>query len=214
MSFILSTQMDEYIEERTTPQIPVLQELDRETHIEFHLPQMLSGTVQGRFLEMVSKMMRPMRILEIGTFTGYSAICLALGLAEGGKLITIDINEELEDTVLKYIERAGMSDKIEFLIGQAKEIIPSLEGEFDMVFIDADKLNYHAYYDLVFHKLKMGGFILADNVLWGGKVVEGCADKDTRALIAFSDKVHNDDRVENVMLSIRDGIMMARKIKD
>jgi len=214
MSFILSTQMDEYIEERTTPQIPVLQELDRETHIEFHLPQMLSGTVQGRFLEMVSKMMRPMRILEIGTFTGYSAICLALGLADGGKLTTIDINEELEDTVLKYIERAGMSDKIEFLVGEAKEIIPGLEGGFDMVFIDADKLNYHTYYDLVFPKLKMGGFILADNVLWGGKVVDGGTDKDTRALIAFSDKVHNDDRVENVMLSIRDGIMMARKIKD
>jgi len=214
MGFILSEKLDQYVEEYTTPQSAVLYELERETHLGFNLPQMLSGTVQGRFLQMISHMMQPTRVLEIGTFTGYSSICLAAGLREGGKVTTIDVNEELETTVRKYIRKAGMDNRIDFMIGAAADIIQELDAEFDLVFIDADKSNYSNYFDLVLPKVRMGGYILADNVLWGGKVVEDNPNKDTRALIAYSEKVQNDDRVENVMVSIRDGIMMARKIKE
>ncbi|MCB0502495.1 MAG: O-methyltransferase [Bacteroidetes bacterium] len=214
MGFIISKELDQFIEDNTTPQDEVLKALDRATHLHFMMPQMISGTVQGKFLEMLSCMAKPERILEIGTFTGYSTICFAKGLSENGKIITIDVNEELEDTARAYFEKAGLTNKIDFRIGNAMEIIPALDEVFDMVFIDADKINYTNYYDLVFPKLKVGGFILADNVLWSGKVVEDKKDKDTQALIDFSMKVQNDNRVENVMLSVRDGILLARKIKN
>jgi len=172
---------------------------------------MLSGKVQGQFLQMISKMLRPQKILEIGTFTGYSALCLAQGLTENGKLFTIDINEELEDLVRAHIEQAGFQNKIIQLIGNAVEEIPKLNETFDLVFIDADKQNYSLYYDLVFDKVRSGGFIFADNVLWSGKIIEEKKDKDTQKLADFNDKVQQDNRVENVIVSIRDGIMMIQK---
>ena len=214
MGFILSEEIDQYIEEHTTPQEMLLSDLDRQTHLHFTLPQMISGTVQGKFLEMISFMLQPRRILEIGTFTGYSAICLAKGLVEDGQLTTIDVNEELEETILKYFADSGLGSKIDFRLGNAMNIVPELEEIFDLVFIDADKVNYSNYYDLVFSKLRVGGYILADNVLWSGKVLDVKKDKDTQALMDYSDKVQNDNRVENVLLSIRDGIMIARKIKN
>lgn len=214
MGFIIPKKLDQFIEENTTPQDEVLQSLDRATNLHFMMPQMISGTVQGKFLEMVSCMLQPERILEIGTFTGYSTICFAKGLPENGKLITIDVNEELEDTARNHFKKAGVDSKIDFKIGNALEIIPTLNETFDLVFIDADKINYANYYDLVLPKLKIGGFIMADNVLWSGKVVEEKKDKDTAALVDFSKKVQNDERVENVMLSVRDGILLVRKVKD
>jgi predicted O-methyltransferase YrrM len=214
MGFILPQEIEQFVEEHTSPQGGLLSELDRETHLHFTLPQMISGTVQGKFLEMISGMLKPQRILEIGTFTGYSAICLAKGLQPGGKLITIDVNEELQETVQSFISRSGMADRIDFRLGNAMEIVPGLNETFDLVFIDADKENYAHYYDLAFPKVRLGGYILADNVLWGGKVVEARKDKDTQALVDYSAKVQNDSRVENVMVSVRDGIMIAKKIKN
>jgi caffeoyl-CoA O-methyltransferase len=155
-------------------------------------------------------MIRPKVVLEVGTYTGYSALCLVEGLADGGKLITIDINEELEEKVSEYFK--SFRDKIDYRIGGAIDIIPTLDEAFDLVFIDADKDNYSNYFDLVIEKVKPGGFILADNVLWSGKVLDERPDADTRAIISFNQKIHEDKRVENVLLPIRDGIMMIRKL--
>ena len=177
------------------------------------MPRMLSGHFQGRLLSMFSKMVRPQRILEIGTYTGYSAICLAEGLTADGRLITIDINEELEDSVRKYFEQSGFGDRIDFRIGNATTIIPGLHEKFDLVFIDADKENYSRYFDLVIDNVNLNGIILADNVLWSGKVLDEKPDKDTRAILDFNDKVSKDSRVESVLLPVRDGIMMLRKVK-
>jgi caffeoyl-CoA O-methyltransferase len=178
------------------------------------MPRMLSGHLQGQVLKMISHMVRPARILEVGTYTGYSALCLAEGLQEGGKLHTIDINEELEIMVRKFISEAGMEEKIEYHIGNALDIIPTFNETFDLVFIDADKENYSNYYDLVIDKVRKGGFIIADNVLWSGKVLMDRAkmDPDTKAIFDYNDKVMNDDRVENVLFPIRDGLMVARKL--
>jgi predicted O-methyltransferase YrrM len=176
------------------------------------MPRMLSGHLQGRVLSMISKMVRPRTILEIGTYTGYSAICLAEGLTADGLLITIDVNEELEGRVRQYFDEAGMSSKVKYIVGNAATVIPSLEGPFDLVFIDADKENYSRYYDLVIDKVPAGGIILADNVLWSGKVLQAKQDKDTRAIVEFNKKIHQDERVENVLLPIRDGILMIRKL--
>lgn len=214
MGFILSADIDRYVEEHTTPPDALLQALDRETHLHFHMPQMLSGHVQGKFLEMIAHMVRPKHILEIGTFTGYSAICLARGLQPGGRLITIDIDPEIAATVRDFVSKSELADRIDFRLGSALDIIPKLYETFDMVFIDADKINYSAYFDLVIPKVRMGGFILADNVLWSGKVLDEERDKETQALADYSDKLQNDPRVENVLLSVRDGIMLARKISD
>ncbi len=200
-----------YVADHTSSESDLLRGIDRETQAQVMRPRMLSGHLQGRFLSLVSHLIRPEYILEIGTYTGYSAICLAEGLSVTGKLITIDINEELETRVKNYFELAGLTEKIDYRVGDAKKIIPSLNITFDLIFIDADKENYSIYYDLVFDKLKPGGLILADNVLWSGKITDNKPDKDTRALQAFNLKIMNDSRVENLLLPLRDGIMMVRK---
>lgn len=208
----LSEDLQRYIEGHTHGESEILAQINRDTQAHVLKPRMLSGHLQGRVLAMISHMIQPMRILEIGTYTGYSAICLAEGLREGGVLITIDINEELQTRVKRNFSEAGVRDKIDYRIGNALAIIPSLPDDFDLVFMDADKANYSAYFDLVIDKIKLNGFILADNVLWSGKVIDGSRDKDTQAILEFNTKVHTDTRVENVLLPIRDGIMMLRKV--
>lgn len=212
MEFI-PEDIQKYVEEHSGKESELLAKLDRETHQKVLMPRMLSGHLQGRVLSMISYMLRPKRILEIGTYTGYSAICLAEGLAEDGKLITLDKNEEIEEMVRDYFEEAGLSDKIDYRIGDAMSLIPDIEGPFDLVFIDADKKNYLNYFNLVFEKVRIGGFIVADNVLWSGKVVqtEKKIDSDTQAILDFNRSMEEDDRVENVLLPIRDGLMVVRR---
>lgn len=209
---LIPPEIQAYAEKHTTDENEILKKVNRQTHAEVLMPRMLSGHLQGRLLSMISNMTKPKSILEIGTYTGYSALCLAEGLSEGGKLFTIDINEELEDKVRQYFSYAGRSHQIDYRIGDAREIIPSLPGNFDLVFIDADKENYSHYFDLVIDRVNLNGFILADNVLWSGKVLDSKPDKDTRAIIAFNKKVQDDPRVENVLLPVRDGIMVMRKV--
>ena len=211
---LLDPEIQRYVEEHTQAESPILQQLNRETHAKVLMPRMLSGHLQGRVLSMFSRMIQPSYVLEIGTYTGYSAICLAEGLTQGGKVITLDINEELEPLVRRYFEEAGVSNRIDFRIGDALEIIPKLDQKMDLVFIDADKKNYADYFDLVIAKVRKGGYILADNVLWSGKVIQGVESvyKDTQAIQAFNDKVHNDQQVENVLFPIRDGLMVMRKL--
>ncbi|MCU0399196.1 MAG: class I SAM-dependent methyltransferase, partial [Cyclobacteriaceae bacterium] len=183
-------------------------------HANILMPRMLSGHLQGRLLSMISHMIQPKSILEIGTYTGYSAICLAEGLRPGGKLITLDINDELEELVRGFFKQASLTEIIDYRIGNALHIIPTLTDSFDLVFIDADKENYCRYYDLVFKLVPLGGFILADNVLWSGKVLDEKPDKDTKAILAFNEMIQQDSRVENVLLPVRDGIMLVRKVSD
>lgn len=209
---IIHQDLQHYAEQHTTFENELLRRINRNTHAHVLRPRMLSGHLQGRVLSMISNMIRPKRILEIGTYTGYSALCLAEGLSPDGKLITIDINEELEDSVRQYFEEGGMTGKIDYRIGNAVKIIPALKETFDLVFIDADKENYSNYFDLVIGKVRQNGFILADNVLWSGKVLDTKPDKDTKAILDFNRKILEDQRVENVLLPIRDGIMMIRKI--
>jgi len=208
----LPADLEKYVEDHTSGESELLKRITRDTYAKVLMPRMLSGHVQGRFLSMISYSMMPKNILEVGTYTGYSAICLAEGLHPDGKLITIDVNEELESRVRNYFNEAGLSDKIDYRIGNAMHIISTLDTIFDLVFIDADKENYSKYYDLVFDKVRPGGLILADNVLWSGKVTKPKPDKDTRALLEFNQKVMDDLRVENLLLPLRDGIMMIRKI--
>lgn len=209
----LPEKIDQYAENHTSPESEVLANLNRDTQAKILRARMLSGHIQGRTLSMMSHMMRPKRILEIGTYTGYSALCLAEGLTEDGLLHTIDINEELEDFTQSYFDKSEHGKKIKMHIGNAMEIIPELNETWDMVFIDADKSNYANYYNLVFDHVRPGGFIIADNVLWSGKVVEPLKpqDIDTKALLEFNEMVTKDERVENVLLPIRDGLMVARK---
>ncbi len=211
---IINKEIEKYVEDYTSPEDQVMMALNRETHLKTYYPNMLSGSVQGKILEMFSRMIRPERILEIGTFTGYSALAMAKGMAENGKLITIDVNEELEGFVRKYIEESGLTEKIEFIIGNALEIIPELDETFDLVFIDADKEQYVDYFKLVLPKVRKGGFILADNVFWDGAVLEDDAksDKETMGIKAFNQFVKNEERVEHVILSVRDGLMLIRKL--
>jgi len=204
-------KLNAYIESHTEAESALMYELNRDTHIKAMMPQMLSGHLQGQVLRMFSFMIKPFNVLEIGTYTGYSALCLTAGLQPEGTLYTIDINDELEEMVRNYFDRAGMTSQIDYRIGNAMNIIPELDAAFDIVFIDADKVNYSHYYDLVFDKVNAGGFIIADNVLWSGKVIEPKPDKDTLAIMAFNEKVHNDERVENVLFPIRDGLMVMRK---
>ncbi len=204
-----------YCEAHTSGEDSLLKKITRETQAKVLMPRMLSGHLQGKMLELFTKMIQPQTILEIGTYTGYSGVCLARGLKKGGKLITLDINDELETMVRGFFEESGLADQIDYRLGNALEIIPTLDGPFDLVFIDADKFNNATYFDLIIDKVRPGGIILADNVLWSGKVLvaEGQKiDKDTKAILDFNDKIQNDLRVENVLLPIRDGIMMARKI--
>ena len=208
----LPEKINQYVEDFTSQEDQILAELNKETWQKMVQPRMLSGHIQGRILSMISHMMNPKYILEIGTFTGYSAICLAEGLKEDGKVITIDVNEEFEDIIRRYIKASDNEDKIELKIGHANEVIPQLDMEFDLVFIDADKENYSNYYDLVFGKVSKGGFIVADNVLWSGKVIEDKVDTETQALKNYVEKINNDDRVENVLLPVRDGLMVCRKL--
>ena len=209
----LDERLTEYVEQHTKDESDILAKLNRETQAKVIMPRMLSGHLQGRVLSMLSHMIKPQRMLEIGTYTGYSALCLAEGLPENGKLITIDINEELHDMVKRYVKESGYENKIEVLSGDATKIIPLLEEQIDMVFIDADKENYALYYDLTFDKLSTGGYIVADNVLWSGNILkpEDEMDSETLALHQFNKKIQSDNRVENVMFPIRDGLMIIRK---
>lgn len=212
---LFSADLLAYCQDHTSPEDDILKLISRETHAKVLMPRMLSGHLQGKTLELFAKMLRPKTILEIGTYTGYSAICMAKGLAPEGKLITLDINEELETMVRGFFEKSGLSPKIDYRIGNALDIIPNLEGNFDLVFIDADKINYANYYHLVFDRVNPGGIILADNVLWSGKVLEkerGGNHKNTQAIMDFNRLIQEDSRVENVLFPIRDGIMMARKL--
>lgn len=212
MEFI-SQELDDYVCAHSENESAILNELNRTTHLSVLQPRMLSGHFQGRVLSMLSHMIQPKNILEIGTYTGYSAICLAEGLQENGTLTTIDVNEELEDLAKEYIEKAGFKDKIKTMIGDATELIPQMDEEFDIVFIDADKPNYINYYHLVFDKVKKGGYIIADNVLWSGKVMleSDPADSSTQVIKDYNSLIHNDPRVQEVLLPIRDGLMIARK---
>lgn len=216
MDFI-PADLQAYCDAHTNGESPLLAKLNRHTHANVMLPRMLSGHFQGRLLSMFSKLQQPKYILEIGTYVGYSAICLAEGLQEGGKLVTLDINVELEDLMRESWAEAGMAEKIELHLGKAAEIIPTLPYQWDMVFIDADKANYGLYYDLVFPQVKIGGTIIADNVLWSGKVShpeDFPKDKDLSNMLAFNKKLHEDPRTENILLPVRDGLMVVRKLKD
>lgn len=214
MEFI-DEDLQRYAEDHTSPESELLRKVNRQTHLSVMKPRMLSGHMQGRLLAMFSHMIKPKQVLEVGTYTGYSALCLAEGLQEGGTLHTIDINEELEERVRGYFDEAGLSQSIKYYIGNALDIIPTIDAAFDLVFIDADKINNAAYYDMVIERMAPGGYIIADNVLWSGKVLEKYRkklDEDTAALLAFNKKVHDDPRVENILLPIRDGLMIARKL--
>lgn len=213
MDFI-PENIERYSEEHTSAESVVLEKLNRDTQAKVLRPRMLSGHLQGRVLAMFSSMIQPKRILEIGTYTGYSAICLAEGLTADGQLHTIDINEELEDMVQEFVETAGFTDKIITHVGDATEIIPTLKEDWDLVFIDADKPNYPVYYDLVVDQLKPGSYIIADNVLWSGKVAQPLKEKDldTKIMMDFNAMIQNDPRVENVLFPIRDGLMVCRKL--
>jgi caffeoyl-CoA O-methyltransferase len=203
-----------YITNHSSPEDKILADLNRETHLKILNPRMLSGHLQGKLLEIISRMITPDAILEIGTYTGYSAICLAKGLADGGKLLTIERNDEIITFAKKHIEKAGLTDKIEIIKGNALDILPRLNSIFDLVFIDADKKDYISYYDLIFGKVKKGGFIIADNVLWDGKVVKESQpnDRETISIKAFNQKIINDPRVEVLILPIRDGLSLIRKV--
>jgi len=209
---LVSEVLEKYIEQFSSAEDEVLRELSRETHLKVQMPQMVSGNIQGQFLDMISRLIQPKRILEIGTFTGYSAICLAKGLTSDGLLYTIDVNEELQPMCAKYFEKANLSSKIKHLIGDARQIIPQLNETFDLVFIDADKINYSNYYDLVFDKVRPGGYIIADNVLWSGKVLDEKKDKDTLAIHRYNEKLVRDERVKNFILSLRDGLNIVQKL--
>ena len=208
---MIDSKIEQYAEAHTSPESDILRALVRETHLKTLSPRMLSGHLQGRFLSMIAKLMQPRRVLEIGTFTGYSALCLTEGVAEDGILYALEGNDELKHIIEKYIEASGFQDKIKLLIGNALEIIPTLDEVFDLVFIDAGKRDYPAYWDLVIDKTRSGGLIIADNILWSGKVVEDNKNLDTQILDSFNKKALNDARVECVLLPLRDGLMMAIK---
>jgi len=212
MDFI-DSNLDKYVVEHTSLENDLLKKIQRETHLNVLQPRMLSGPFQGRFLSLISSLIQPNKILEIGTYTGYSALCLAEGLSKSGTLITIDINDEIEERVKGYFQESSFADKLTLKIGPALSIIPQLQHEFDLVFIDADKKNYINYYNEIFPKVRVGGLIIADNVLWSGKVVDQNAqDSDTQLLRDFNLLIQEDARVSNILLPIRDGLMVVRKI--
>lgn len=209
----IDLSLEQYILDHIEPEGALLEELSRQTNLKTVHPQMNSGHLQGKILEMISKLIQPSTILEIGTFTGYSAICMAKGLKKGGKLITIDVNDEQKELAAGFIDSAGFSDRIVQITGNALKVMRELDEKFDLIFIDAEKTEYTAYYELAVDMLNPGGLILADNVLWGGKVVDE-SDKDdvfTAGILKFNDRIKNDTRVEKVILPVRDGIFMIRK---
>ena len=207
----IKNELTEYAERFTSDESDVLRELREHCYAHYEDSSMLSGFVQGRILSMFSRMIKPLVVLEIGTYLGYSALCFAEGLADGGKVITLDVNEETNRVARSFVERTEYRDRIQFHLGNAIEIIPALPESFDLVFIDADKPNYSNYYNLVFDRVTPGGFIIADNVLWSGKVLEDEKDENTQALHDFNIMVLADDRVSNVLLPIRDGLMVVCK---
>jgi len=193
------------------PENQLLQQIDRETNLKVLMPRMISGHYQGRVLSMLSKMIAPKRILEIGTFTGYATLCLAEGLTQDGIIYTLDINVELEDMVRKHFEQSIYHNQIKYILGDATKTIHDLDETFDIVFIDADKKNNGTYYDLIFDQVRPGGIIIVDNVLWSGKVLQDQQDKDTRNITSFNDKIATDERVEKLILPVRDGLFVIRK---
>lgn len=209
----MDPDIEKYILDHSDPECQLLAELTRQTFLKTVFPRMLSGHLQGAFLNMICKMIAPVTALEIGTFTGYSAICIARGLSNTGILHTIEINDEMAEMAQSFFNRAGLHEKIKQHIGNALDIIPTLQENFDLVFIDGDKRQYPDYYSCVFELVKPGGFILADNVLWSGKVIEPRQKNDeyTKGIVCFNDIVQKDTRVENTILPIRDGIMLVRK---
>lgn len=200
-----------YAEAHSTPLDPLLHELDRETHLKTLAPQMMSGLLQGQFLRLLSMIQGPRRILEVGTFTGYGTLCLAAGLTSGGHMDTVEVNDELAWIIRKYLRKAGLEEQVALHLGDAMDLLPTLPGPYDLVFLDAGKHDYIRHYELVMEKVNPGGLILADNVLWSGKVVEKPEDPDARLLHQFNEHVQRDERVENVLLPLRDGLMIARK---
>jgi predicted O-methyltransferase YrrM len=208
----MNKKLEQYIEEFSTPADPILEDLYRQTHLRFVNPNMVSGHLQGKFLELISLMIKPDNILEIGTFTGYSAICLSKGLRPGGKLITIEINDELNSFAHSFFCREGADTRITQVTGKAQDIIPGLDLMFDLVFIDGDKREYIEYYNLIIDKVKPGGFILADNVLWGGKVLDHeTNDPQALGIISFNNMIQNETTIEDVIIPLRDGLMLIRK---
>ena len=205
--------IEEYILSHSDDEGTLLKALERDAHVNLLRPRMLSGHLQGRILKMFCRMMQPRRVLEIGTYTGYATLCLAEGLPEDGLVHTLEINDEMEDFIFKYLNQSPLQEKIRVHFGDAMEIIPQLDEQFDLVFIDADKRLYSAYYDLVFPKVRAGGLILADNTLWDGKVVETipASDKQSLGILAFNEKIKQDERVEKVILPLRDGLTMIWK---
>jgi predicted O-methyltransferase YrrM len=210
---ISNTRLENYIFNVIDPEDKLLYELNRETHVKLVHPRMVTGHWQGQMLQMISRMIKPRSILEIGTFTGYSALCFAKGLAPEGHIHTIEVNDEIVDIPLKYFKRAGLEDKITLHVGDALDIIPTLDYTFDLVFIDGEKTQYIQYYNAVFDKVESGGFILADNILWSGKVVQEVEKGDyfTQGILEFNNYLKNDKRVEKTILPLRDGTMLIRK---
>ncbi len=211
---LLSDELKNYLERYCDPESELLKHIDRETHLKVLMPRMLSGHYQGRVLSMLSKMLHPDCILEIGTFTGYATLCLAEGLSNKGIIHTIDINKELEQMVRSNFEKSTLNSKINYHLGNALEIIPTIKEDLDLVFIDADKKNNGVYYEMVIDKLRLGGIIIVDNVLWSGKVLsDDKIDKDTSEINKFNHMVNNDPRVEKLILPVRDGLFVIRKNK-
>lgn len=210
---MFTDEIEAYILSHSDEEGDLLRALNRDANVNLLRPRMLSGHLQGRLLKMFCRMMRPRRVLEIGTYTGYATLCLAEGMEEGGLVHTLEINDEMEDFIQKYLARSPHCDKVRLHIGDAMQIIPQLDETFDMVFIDADKRLYSAYYDLVFPRVRQGGLILADNTLWDGKVVDEVAptDKQTLGILRFNEKIKADDRVEKVILPLRDGLTLIWK---
>lgn len=207
----MDRRTEKYLSEHASPEDPLLEELYRKTHIKFVNPNMVSGHIQGKLLEFISRMISPETILEIGTFTGYSAICLARGLKPGGTLFTIEINDELREFSGSFFKRAGLDKSIVQLTGDALKIIPDLDARFDLAFIDGDKREYKQYFTCLLPKMKAGGFIFADNVLWGDKVLENdTKDPQTKGIIEFNDMIKENTEIEKVILPVRDGLMIIR----
>lgn len=211
---IMDKKLEKYLHDHSSPEDPVLEDLYRQTYVRFVNPNMVSGHLQGKLLEFISRMVSPDMILEIGTFTGYSAICLARGLRQGGRLITIELNDELSGFSRTYFRKAGVESSIIQMTGRALEIIPDLDYKFDLVFIDADKREYVDYFNAVIDKVRPGGFLIADNVLWGGSVLDkNIKDQQARGIIEFNEMIRKRKDIEKLIIPVRDGVMLIRKLK-